>query len=78
MEKSGSAKNITVRLNECTSIKLQDENFPSWLVEALLDASNAISVAPDALLHFIISTVNYAMLHSEIHIDGMDWSEPVI
>ena len=78
MDKSTSNRNMSVNWQECLAEKIPKEDFPDWFYATLMDASNAISVSHEGLYHYLVSTVNYAMLHADVHLDSMEWKEPVL
>ena len=77
MEKFTAAKNFTERWQKCLQVKLDLDCFPKWFSDELITASNAISVSHEALYHFLVSTTNYCMLHSEVIMEDMEWREPI-
>ena len=78
MERNSVSKNINIKWRECLAITIAKNDFPTWFYETLLEASNAISVSHEGLYHYLLSTVNYSLLHADVHVDGMEWKEPVL
>ena len=78
MDKGRSSNNLSVRWKECIGIKIEEDCFPQWFLNELLNAADSISVSHEALFHHIVSSVNYTMLHSEVSIENKEWIEPVI
>ena len=78
MERQKNDKNISVRWDSCIGVKIDQEAFPPWFFETILDVSNSISVSHESLYHFLVSTLNYCLLHSDISLEDKDWSEPVL
>ena len=78
MEKTGIKKNMSLKCQDVMTVKVDECAYPGWLLKELVAASDSISVSHEALFHFLISTVNYTLLHSDVLIENMDWKEPVL
>lgn len=78
MDKTFNVRNSSIRTTDALRIAIEEEAFPEQFLISLKQAAGALSVHHEGLFYSLVSSVNYSILHSRVHLDDAEWSEAVV